>query len=284
MKKIGFVDYYLGEWHANSYPAWIKDASEKIGEEFVVKYAWAEKYISPWDGVNTDEWCEKFGAEKCETIEELCEKSDYILVLAPSHPEKHLGYAEKVLSYKKNTYIDKTFAPDLATAEKIFAIAEKYGTKFFSSSALRYGEELANVTSGKAMFTHGGGRILLEYIIHQIEMVVKVLKEKAVRVRVEKQGCSQYIMTVQFENEKQATMLYSQGYTFGVCVEDEDGKTQYITEQSNMFPHLTEDILRFYLSGEVSFDTKETLEAIKIRDGVIKGMENLGVWIDLNKN
>ena len=202
-------------------------------------------------------------------------------MLAPSHPEKHLGYAEKVFAYKKNTYVDKTFAPDLETAKKIFAVAEKYGTKFFRSSALRYGEELSDVVGGKVMFTQGGGRNLPEYIIHQIEMVVKVLQEKAVRVRVEKQGCNQYIMTVQFENEKQATMFYSQGYTFGVCVEDENGKAQNKPALSNTFTGLIEDILRFYLSGKVSFDGNETLEVIKIRQAVISGMDNLGVWIDL---
>ena len=281
MKTIGFIDYYISEWHANNYPAWIKEAGEKMGEEFVVKYAWAEEYVSPVDGRNTDEWCEVFGVEKCQSIEELCEKADYILVLAPSHPEKHLEYAEKVFAYKKNTYVDKTFAPDVETAKKIFAVAEKYGTKFFSSSALRYGEELSEVVGGKVMFTQGGGRNLPEYIIHQIEMVVKVLQEKAVRVRVEKQGCNQYIMTVQFENEKQATMFYSQGYTFGVCVEDENGKAQNKPALSNTFTGLIADILRFYLSGEVSFDGNETLEVIKIRQAVINGMDNLGVWIDL---
>ena len=25
--KIGFVDYYLDEWHANNYPQWIREAS-----------------------------------------------------------------------------------------------------------------------------------------------------------------------------------------------------------------------------------------------------------------
>ena len=84
MKTIGFIDYYISEWHANNYPAWIKEASEKMGEDFVVKYAWAEEYVSPVDGKNTDEWCKKFGVEKCETIEDLCEKADYILILAPS--------------------------------------------------------------------------------------------------------------------------------------------------------------------------------------------------------
>ena len=25
MKKIGFIDFYLDEWHANNYPAWIRE-------------------------------------------------------------------------------------------------------------------------------------------------------------------------------------------------------------------------------------------------------------------
>ena len=33
MKHIGFVDYYISEWHANNYPAWFKEAAEKLGLE-----------------------------------------------------------------------------------------------------------------------------------------------------------------------------------------------------------------------------------------------------------
>ena len=120
-----------------------------------------------------------------------------------------------------------------------------------------------------------------EYIIHQIEMVVKVLQEKAVKVRVEKQGQNQYISMVKFENGKQATMLFAQSYGFSICVEDKDGMTQNKTIISDTFNGLIADILRFYLTGEVSFDTKETLEVMKIREAVIKGQEELGVWIDL---
>ena len=176
MKTIGFVDYYISEWHANNYPQWIKEESEKLGENFVVKYAWAELDKSLVDGVTTEEWCNKFGVEKCNTIGELCEKADYILVLAPSDLDKHLGYAKEVFKFKKNTYIDKTFAPDYKTAKEIFDLAEKYGVKFFSSSALRYSNELDLLPETNNIITHGGGGNLDEYIIHQIEMIVKKFK------------------------------------------------------------------------------------------------------------
>lgn len=39
MKTIGFIDYYLSEWHANNYPAWIRQASESLGLDLAVRYA-----------------------------------------------------------------------------------------------------------------------------------------------------------------------------------------------------------------------------------------------------
>ncbi|MCF6175148.1 MAG: hypothetical protein L3J71_05240 [Victivallaceae bacterium] len=29
MKKIGFIDYHIDEWHANNYPKWIRESSRK---------------------------------------------------------------------------------------------------------------------------------------------------------------------------------------------------------------------------------------------------------------
>ena len=176
MKKIGFVDYYISEWHANNYPGWIKTACDKLGLDFVLSYAWAERDISPLDGRSTDEWCNAFGVEKCATVDELCERADFIIVLAPSNPEKHLSYAESVLKYGKPTYIDKTFAPDHATAKKIFELGEKYSAPFFSSSALRYANEIKDVSStATSVDVKGGGSSPEEYIIHQIEMLVKCI-------------------------------------------------------------------------------------------------------------
>ena len=174
-KKIGFVDLYISEWHANNYPAWLKAAAKKLSLSYELAYAYAEEDISPVDGRSTDEWCKAFGAVKCDTIDELCEKSDAIIILAPSNPEAHLHLAEAVLKHKKPTYIDKTFAPDYKTAREIYAIGEKYGTPFFSSSALRYAAELSDKCGASDVALTGGGSNFPEYSIHMIEMLVKTL-------------------------------------------------------------------------------------------------------------
>lgn len=281
MKTIGFIDYYISEWHANNYVDWFKEVNQKLGDEFVVKYAWAEMDKSPLDGVTTDEWCEKFGVTKCDTIEDLCEKADYILILSPSDPEKHLGYAEVALKYKKNTYIDKTFAPDYETAKAIFDIAEKYGTKFFSSSALRYATELEQLTNVKSVITTGGGGNMPEYVIHQVEMAVKLLNATANEVKVEKVGDDQYVSNVKFSDDKQATIVYSPNNPFTVGVLQSHGEPGYAAATSDFFKGLLADILRFYNTGVTSFDVNQTLQVMKVREGVIKGMNNCGVWIKL---
>ena len=280
MKTIGFIDFYLSEWHANNYPNWIREACEKTGDDFVVKYAWAEQYVSPVDGRNTDEWCKEFGVEKCETIEEVCEKADYILVLAPSNPETHLRYAEKVLKYKKNTYIDKTFAPDYATAKKMFDIAAEHGTKFFTSSALRYATELEGWDDLNALLILGGGGNLDEYVIHQVEMLVKLMHAPAKRLRVEAQG-DQYVMRVEFIDGRAATMVFSMAFGYSLCFDKGGLDTKFVHVTSDTFNGLINDILRFYKTGAPSFDTAQTLEVMRIREAVIVGKEKLGEWVEL---
>lgn len=282
MKKIGFIDYYLSEWHAWNYPAWIKAASERLGVEFEVAYAWGEIDKSPVDGATSEEWCKKYGVEQCSTAEELCEKSDYILILAPSNPETHLRLAEKVLPYGKNTYIDKTFAPDYATAEKIFALAKKYGTKFFSSSALRYSTELTPYV-GKAtqMFTTGGGSRFEEYIIHQTEMIVKTLGVGAKRVRARNIG-DFVTVEIGYGDDRVATMNFAPPFGFSFSAGELGNTSILIPVVSDTFGGLIEDILRFYTSGKVPFDSAETLEVMKIREAAVKAAKSgMDGWTDL---
>ena len=163
MKKIGIIDYFIDEWHSNTYLGLFEKASKELGVDYKVVYGYAE--VEQDGKMHTDDWCAKNNVIRCNTIEELCEKSDNILILAPANPETHLRYAEAALKYGKTTYIDKTFAPDLETAKAIFAVAEKYNTKIFTSSALRYAEEIADYTDVKNVMIKGGGRSLEEYII-----------------------------------------------------------------------------------------------------------------------
>ena len=283
MKTIGFVDYYISEWHANKYPGWIKEINEAEGFDFVVKYAWAELDKSPVDGKTTKEWCDEFGVEKCDTIEELCEKSDYILILAPTNPETHLKYAERVFKFGKNTYIDKTFAPDFSTAEKIFDLGKKYNARFFSTSALRYATELREYAGKCETATViGSGASVEEYVIHQTEMLVKLMGTGAERLKAVN-SCDQHIITAEYKDGRTANVVFISDYGTPTAFIPfvNGGKSKYVPVVSSFFKLLLTDILKFYQTGEVPFDSGETLEVMKIREAIIKAKERNGQWIKI---
>lgn len=281
MKAIGFIDLYLSEWHANNYPEFIKRANAELNTDFEVKYAFAEKDISPVDGRTTDEWCRTFGVTKCRSIEELCEKSDYILILAPSNPEMHLKYAEIALRYGKNTYIDKTFAPNLETALKIFDTAEGHSTAFFSSSALRYADELSPyIGKCDTATVLGSGRSVEEYIIHQTEMLVRLMGTGAVRVRAERAE-DQFNFRIEYKDGRKASVLFSDtcGIPAAIIPHTKEKSSEYIAVSSDYFGGLMKDILRFYQTGVPSFDMRETLEVMSVREALVNAKECTDEWV-----
>ena len=59
MIKVGFIDYYLDEWHANNYPEFIKESSNG---RYEVCYAYG-KIDSPIGGLTNACWAQKYGIE-----------------------------------------------------------------------------------------------------------------------------------------------------------------------------------------------------------------------------
>lgn len=268
MKKIGFIDYYLDEWHANNYPAWIEECNKKNGTDYKLCYAWGE-VDGERTGMSNSDWCKNNGVCECSSIEEVCEKSDNVILLAPSNPEKHLEYAKRIFECGVSPYIDKTFAQDLHTAEKIFELAKINNVKFFSSSALRYADELSEYNGDAlSVVTTGGGRTIDEYIIHQIEMAVKVLGVGANAVRYERYADEEFV-DVFYENKKHAKLLFSPCMPFHATVADKNGNSEYHSIDSAYFKNLISDILNFFDTGKTSFDKSQTLEVMKIRDGIL---------------
>lgn len=277
MKKIGFIDYYISEWHANNYPAWMKAVSEQKGLDYKVCYAWAEENVSKVDGKTTAEWCEQMGIEQCASVEELCKKSDFIVILAPSDPETHLRLAEKAFKYAdgKRIYIDKTFAPDYATAKAIFDSAKENGVEFFSTSALRYATEIANDINANSTVTYGGGSNYEEYIIHQVEMIVKTMGVGAKAVKVSEDG-ENLVTDIEFKDGRKAQMNFGK-YGFKAIV---DGVEKTI--ESDFFMVLMEKILNFFEGNPSDFEGEQTLEVMKIRENAIKAKGDLNKWIAID--
>lgn len=278
---IGFVDYYLDEWHANSYPDMLRAYAEATGKDITLTHAWAELDTPPKGGRTTAQWCRDFGVTPCETIEELCASCDHVIVLAPSDPEKHLAYAKAVFATGQHPYIDKTFAPSVADATAIFEAAEAYGVTFFSSSALRYAEELSPYRdSCRVISTTGGGSNLPEYLIHQLEMIVSTVGMGATGVTC---SCAadQVRVTIAYPDDRHASVFYAPCMPFTATVARRGEPSEHLSIDSPFFDHLIADIIRFFETDTVSFDTAQTMEIMRLREAILAAAGEPDVWHEI---
>ena len=79
----------------------------------------------------------KFGVEIVDSIEELCEKVDGVMLMSVDG-RPHLRQIRPVIAAKKPVYIDKPMAGNLADVIEIFRLAKQNNVLCWSSSSLRY--------------------------------------------------------------------------------------------------------------------------------------------------
>lgn len=277
MKKVGFIDYYLDEWHANNYPTYIREIS---GGELAVCSAYA-KIDSPIGGMTSVQWSEKYGIPLRATQEEVIEESDVLIVLSPDNPEMHEELCQKALASGKLVYVDKTFAPTKAAAERIFANADAHGTKCYSSSALRFAPEIDELQQHEidALYSEGPGEFEM-YIIHQIEPVVRLMGVPAEKVLYT--GTRDHpAATVCFADGRlwHLSMRNDKGFSFRHTAVDKDNRSFSMTVSSDYFAEFMKTLVHFFESGEIPVDHEQTLQVIAIREALIEARRNPFTWV-----
>ncbi len=279
--KIGFIDYFLDEWHANNYPEFIRKAS---GGKMAVVYAYGH-IDSPKGGRTTEQWCADMGLERCLTIDEVVEKSDCIIVLSPDNPEMHWELCQKPLRSGKRVYVDKTFAPTAQIARDLFALAEEYHTPIYSSSALRYAKELADLPDKEAVFidTYGPG-LPENYLVHQFEPLALIMNTPAERILYTKAGnASNFLITFQGGKAASATLFGWDGPTpFAVTVRYSDGTLADIPDASGHFDRFIANMLRFFETGEGAVCKAQTISVMAMIEAAHKAEEVPGQWVEID--
>ena len=128
---------------------------------------------------------EQYGVKLFDTIEELCQNVDAVLIESLDGRPK-LEQVKPVLKAGKPVYLDKPMAGSLADVVEIFRLAEAARVPVFSSSALRFGKDTQAVRQGsigKVTYaeTHGPCELephhpdLFWYGIHGVEALFALL-------------------------------------------------------------------------------------------------------------
>ncbi len=278
MKTVGFIDYYLDEYHANNYPQWLKDASKG---ELEVRYAYG-KITSPITGMTSEEWCEKHGMELVRSIEELIERSDCLNVLSPDNPEMHPELCRLPLESGKRVYVDKTFANSKREAQELFDIAERNDTPCFSASALRFAEELEPVDRARlaGLVSEGPGP-LDNYAIHQIEPILALMGRAVKRVKFT--GTQSLPAGVLEFADGRLSHCSHHGWDcpFAMTLDKTDASTQRIEIVSDYFHRFMKEMARFFLGEDPPVSHEDTIAVIATREALLKASIQPDEWVKL---
>lgn len=271
MKTVGFIDYFLNEWHADNYPAWIKEQS---GGEYEVKYAYG--HIEPpfEGGLSNAEWAKNHGIELVSSIDELIEKSDCIIVLSPDNCEMHYELSEKALKTGKRVYIDKTFAESKAEAQRIFELAEKHNTPCFSSSALRFSSKLAGTEKcGITSIVSFGGGAPVNYIIHQLEPLMILMGTDVERVMY--MGNNSWELL--FSGGRNVHMSILDG---GFSMRINHGNTnESLDIDDDFFKSFIDALIGFFNTGDIPVSHNETIKIMAVRECCLNAMDKPHEWL-----
>lgn len=177
MLKIGFADYYLDNWHANHYPRFLRDVIAQMGYDARLTHAYG---LHPGSaGTTNGQWCVQQNMTEASSMQELVDSVDAIMVIAADDSSWHEEVCQLPLRSGKPVFVDKTFAPDVAAAKRMFALAGEHHTPVFSSSAQRYCQDIldwqAAHSERPAFVSTVGPHSMENYAVHQLEPIVALM-------------------------------------------------------------------------------------------------------------
>lgn len=283
-KKIGLIDHYIDEWHACNYPDMI--ARSRYGRDFEVAYAWEQ---APAPGKRPlAAWCGDMGLVPCASIEETVARSDALFILAPTAPEHHERLAEAALKSGKPVYIDKPFCDTAAGAERMFALADLYGTPLTGFSALRFSASFTAMADGwraappRFATARGGGAEggFRNYGIHPVTMLAMCMGRGARRVmQLFGHGSGVDALMVEYPGGRRGVVTRTPQSPFELTGA---GAEEFSVRASeNFFESSMDEVLRFFSGGPEPLGRAEILEAVRIYEAGLAAQASPGVWVDV---
>ncbi len=262
-QRIGFVDFNLDNFHADIYLKLLRGELAERG--FAVAGATALE-----EGPSRA-WAQKNNVPYCDSIKELDAQVDFYAVLAPSNPETHEALCRQVFPCAKPTYVDKTFAPDLKTAERIFALADEHGIAMQTSSALRYTNVQEHLKQSGApplhMIAWGGGSSFGEYAIHPLELVISCMGADVQRLMRRGSGDHNQLLLDFSAGRTAIANIYTNASTpFAAALTTAQGSDYIAVDSSRIFRDTAAAMLDLFASGKAAIDRRETLAIRRLLD------------------
>lgn len=277
VKRIGFVDDDLDNFHANTYLDALRGPLAARG--------WEVARATALQADKGRAWADRKGVPYVESAAELAASVDAVAILAPSTPATHEALCESVFPAGKPTFVDKTFAPDAATAERIFALADRHGVPTQSTSALRTTNVQAEVARLDdplvSLAQWAGGASFAEYGVHPVELAVSCLGPEVHRLTVA--GAENHpTVVVEFSRGRVATIDFNatEYVPFVATLTTDRWSREVKVDDSRLFIDAAAAILDFFDAGRPLVPRDQTMAVMRVLDAARSPAARLG-WIDV---
>jgi predicted dehydrogenase len=220
----------------------------------------------------TAELKDKWGVEIVDSIEELCKKVDAVL-LESVDGRPHLSQVRPVFAAKKRVFIDKPFTAGYADAREIVRLSRESGTPFFSSSSLRFADDLQSIKRDEKLgamlgaFTFGPAPTephhpdLFWYGIHAVEMLYTLMGPGCESVtRVYTDGAD--VVVGKWKDGRIGTMrgIRDGKRDYGAVAFGAKTNMATPTPMKHDYRNLLVEVVKFLQTGEPPIPPEETLE------------------------
>jgi predicted dehydrogenase len=271
--RLGMIG--LDTSHVTAFARLLNDPTDKdhvAGGRVVVAFKGGSKDIeSSWNRVEgyTKELREKFGVKMVETIDELCQQVDAVM-LESVDGRPHLEQARPVIKARKPLFVDKPVAGSLRDAIEIYRLAKENNVPIFSSSSYRFYESLVELKSAdvgeiRSVISYGPAHLephhpdLFWYGVHPTEALFTIMGR----------GCETVVRAATPDTDV-ITGTWSGG-RLGTLHALRKGSTPHkvivfgtkaVVEQkgSGNYAPLIKEVIKFFQTGIAPVSPEETIE------------------------
>ncbi len=235
--------------------------------------------------MTTKEWCEHYNCIRCDSYEELIDSVDAIMVMCADDCLPHEELASKALASGKPVYCDKTFAPSLEGAKRMFDRAGQYHTPVFTCSAQRFCMELLTFkqqVKEKVNYCGSTGPgDMVNYSIHQYEMLQALMGTGAKRCQAFSGGDTAHIV---YEYEDGRLCTFTQGnklpFQLFASTAKLGGREIAVTDY---YMNFMNKLLHFFKDRKVPVKREDTLEIMAMQQAGRKALLRSGEWIIIDR-
>jgi predicted dehydrogenase len=244
---------------------------------------------SSWSRVEgyTKTLTEKYGVKIYDTIEELCQNVDAVLIESVDG-RPHLEQVKPVLKARKPLFIDKPLGGTLKDSLEIVRLAKEAKVPLFSSSSLRFGkgvQAVRNGSIGKVLSAETTSPASLEphhpdlywYGVHGVESLFTVMGTGCESVKRGKTEDGMIEVTGKWSGGRTGTFREAKGYTGKVRGE----KGEATVGAYEGYAVLVVEIVKFFQTSVPSVSLDETIEIMAFMEAADESKRQGGAEVQL---